>query len=140
LALDPRIVIADEAVSALDVSIKAQVVDLMLDLQEEFGLSYLFISHDMAVVERVSHRVAVMLLGRIVEIGPRAAIIENPQHPYTKRLLGAVPIPDPARRRIRASASQHAEELKSPIRPLGYSPPDQTFREVAPGHFVEMLH
>jgi peptide/nickel transport system ATP-binding protein len=140
LALDPRVVIADEAVSALDVSIKAQVVDLMLDLQEEFGLSYLFISHDMAVVERVSHRVAVMLLGRIVEIGPRSAIIENPQHPYTKRLLGAVPIPDPARRRIKASGSQQAEELKSPIRPLGYVAPAQQFREVAPGHFVELLH
>jgi peptide/nickel transport system ATP-binding protein len=140
LALDPHIVIADEAVSALDVSIKTQVVDLMLDLQEEFGLSYLFISHDMAVVERVSHRVAVMLLGRIVEIGPRSAIIENPQHPYTKRLLEAVPIPDPARRRIKALGSQQAEELKSPIRPLGYIPPPQHFREVAPGHFVELLH
>jgi peptide/nickel transport system ATP-binding protein len=81
--------VADEAVSALDVSIKAQVINLMMDLQAEMGLAYLFISHDIAVVERVSHRVAVMYLGEIVEIGPRAAIIENPQHPYTKRLMAA---------------------------------------------------
>jgi peptide/nickel transport system ATP-binding protein len=137
LALDPQVVIADEAVSALDVSIKAQVVDLMLDLQEELGLAYLFISHDMAIVERVSHRVAVMLLGRIVEIGPRSAVIENPQHPYTQKLLAAVPIPDPARRRIRSAERRPAEELKSPLRPVGYTPAPQRFREVTKGHFVE---
>ena len=91
--------------SALDVSIKAQVLNLMLDLQAELGLAYLFISHDMAVVERISHRVAVMYLGEIVEIGPRAAIIENPQHPYTRKLLAAVPVPDPARRGTRAHAA-----------------------------------
>ncbi|MEP6971296.1 MAG: ABC transporter ATP-binding protein, partial [Betaproteobacteria bacterium] len=89
LALEPRLLVADEAVSALDVSIQAQVINLMMDLQAEMGLAYLFISHDIAVVERVSHRVAVMYLGEIVEIGPRAAIIENPQHPYTKRLIAA---------------------------------------------------
>ena len=94
LALAPKLLVADEAVSALDVSIKAQVINLLMDLQAEMGLAYLFISHDIAVVERVSHRVAVMYLGEIVEIGPRAAIIENPQHPYTKRLMAAVPVPD----------------------------------------------
>ena len=98
LALGPKLIIADEAVSALDVSVKAQVVNLMLDLQASMGLAYLFISHDIAVVERMSHRVAVMYLGEIVEIGPRAAVFGNPQHPYTKRLMAAVPIPDPARR------------------------------------------
>ena len=87
--------IADEAVSALDVSIQAQVINLMMELQSELGLSYLFISHDLAVVERMSHRVAVMYLGQIVEIGPRSAIFENPQHSYTQRLLDAVPIADP---------------------------------------------
>ncbi len=98
LALEPKLLVADEAVSALDVSIKAQVINLMMDLQSEMGLAYLFISHDIAVVERISHRIAVMYLGEIVEIGPRAAIMENPQHPYTKRLLAAVPVPEAGRR------------------------------------------
>ncbi|WP_132961217.1 ABC transporter ATP-binding protein, partial [Rhizobium sp. BK251] len=101
LALDPKVIVADESVSALDVSIKAQVCNLLMDLQESLNLAFLFISHDMAVVERVSHRVAVMYLGEIVEIGPRAAVFENPQHPYTKKLMAAVPVPDPARRGIR---------------------------------------
>lgn len=86
---------ADESVSALDVSVKAQVINLMLDMQAKYGLAYLFISHDMAVVERISHRVAVLYMGEVVEIGPREAIFGNPQHPYTKRLLSAVPVPDP---------------------------------------------
>ncbi|MER9677439.1 ABC transporter ATP-binding protein [Mesorhizobium sp. M0208] len=134
LALEPRLIVADEAVSALDVSVKAQVVNLMLDLQARMGLAYLFISHDMAVVERVSHRVAVMYLGEIVEIGPREAIFQNPQHPYTKRLLAAVPIADPARRLQKRSVSNG--EIKCPVRPADYVPPVRQYREVSPGHAV----
>ena len=134
LALQPRIIVADEAVSALDVSIRAQIVNLLLDLQGQFGVSFLFISHDMAVVERVSHRVAVMYLGQIVEIGPRRAIFENPRHPYTRRLLAAVPVADPARRRRERALS--SEEIPSPIRPVGDEPEVAPLAEVAPGHFV----
>jgi len=135
LALNPRLIVADEAVSALDVSVKAQVVNLMLDLQAELGLAYLFISHDMAVVERVSHRVAVMYLGEIVEIGPRAAIFGDPQHPYTKKLLAAVPVPDPARRGERHALPD--DEIRSPIRAPDYLAPERLYREVAPGHVVQ---
>ena len=113
LALAPKLLVADEAVSALDVSIKAQVINLMMDLQADMGLAYLFISHDIAVVERVSHRIAVMYLGEIVEIGPRAAIMENPQHPYTKRLMAAVPVPEAGRRRLRRGLS--TTEIPSPV-------------------------
>ncbi|HEY0571550.1 MAG TPA: ABC transporter ATP-binding protein [Enterovirga sp.] len=136
LAVRPRLIVADEAVSALDVSVKAQVVNLMLDLQAHMKLAYLFISHDMAVVERVSHRVAVMYLGEIVEIGPRAAIFGNPQHPYTKRLLAAVPVPDPARRGTRHAVPD--DEIKSPIRAVDYAPPERLYREVSPGHAVQV--
>jgi glutathione transport system ATP-binding protein len=134
LALSPEMVVADEAVSALDVSVKAQVLNLMLDLQAELGLADLFISHDMAVVERVSHRVAVMYLGQIVEIGPRRAIFENPRHPYTRKLMAAVPVADPARRRRERALS--SEEIPSPIRAVGDEPPVAPLTEVAPGHFV----
>ena len=134
LALEPRLIVADESVSALDVSVKAQVINLMLDLQETLKLAYLFISHDMAVVERVSHRVAVMYLGEIVEIGPRAAIFGNPQHPYTKRLLAAVPVPDPARRHEKLAVSN--DEITSPIRVPDYTPPQRQYRELSPGHAV----
>ncbi|MGY5777735.1 ABC transporter ATP-binding protein [Rhizobium sp. LEGMi135b] len=136
LALDPKVIVADESVSALDVSIKAQVCNLLMDLQQSLNLSYLFISHDMAVVERVSHRVAVMYLGEIVEIGPRASVFENPQHPYTKKLMAAVPVPDPSRRGIRRNLA--VDELKSPVRPVGYQPPVRHYREVSQGHLVRM--
>ncbi|GAB1584336.1 dipeptide ABC transporter ATP-binding protein [Phyllobacterium phragmitis] len=135
LALEPKLIVADEAVSALDVSVKAQVSNLLLDLQEKHGLAYLFISHDMAVVERMSHRVAVMYLGEIVEIGPRAAIFDNPQHSYTKRLISAVPIPDPSRRGVQRPSL--SEEIRSPLRPFDYMPPRRTYREISPGHFVQ---
>ncbi len=134
LALDPKLIVCDEAVSALDVTIKAQVINLLMDLQSEFNLSFLFISHDMAVVERISHRVAVMYLGRIVEIGPRKAIFENPTHNYTKKLLSAVPVADPNLRRTERTLA--TDEIPSAVRPLDYAPPSVTYEEVAAGHFV----
>ena len=134
LGVEPRLIVADESVSALDVSVKAQIVNLMLDLQARMGLAYLFISHDMAVVERVSHRVAVMYLGEIVEIGSREAVFENPQHPYTRRLLAAVPIADPARRLQKRPVSN--DEIKSPVRAPDYVSPIRRYREVSPGHVV----
>ncbi|MDR2111953.1 MAG: dipeptide ABC transporter ATP-binding protein [Candidatus Accumulibacter sp.] len=134
LATGPKVVIADESVSALDVSIRAQIINLLLDLQKEFGLAFLFISHDMAVVERVSHRVAVMYLGQIVEIGPRRAIFENPRHPYTKKLMDAVPVADPARRKRHRPLL--SEEIPSPVRALGDEPLLVPLQEVGPGHFV----
>ena len=134
LALKPTILVADESVSALDVSIKAQVINLMLDLQAEMGLSYLFISHDIAVVERISHRVAVMYLGQIVEIGPRSAVIENPKHPYTQQLMNAVPVPDPSQRRVRTGLM--TEEINSPVRPLDFTTKVLPMIEIGANHFV----
>ncbi len=134
IALNPKLVVADEAVSALDVTIKSKIINLLLDLQREMGLAYLFISHDMAVVERISHRVAVMYLGKIVEIGSRQQVFEHPAHAYTRKLLDAVPVPDPrARRPLR---HLETEELPSPLRPLGYEPDPVRYQEVEPGHLV----
>ena len=134
LALSPKLIIADEAVSALDVSVQAQVLNLMMELQSELGLSFLFISHDVAVVERVSHRVGVMDLGRIVEIGSRSAVFENPQHEYTKALLKAVPIADPRKRK--KEKDLNFKPIPSPIHMQGYSPEPSRYNEVSPDHFV----
>jgi oligopeptide/dipeptide ABC transporter ATP-binding protein len=147
LSLNPKIIICDEAVSALDVSIRAQVINLLRDLQEEFNLSYLFISHDLAVVEYISRRVAVMYLGRIVELADKRELFANPLHPYTESLLAAVPIPDPQIKRLRTIVQG---DVASPInRPSGChfhtrcplvfdqcrveSPP---LKQVAAGHLV----
>jgi len=134
LGLEPRVIVADESVSALDVSIKAQVINLMLDLQAELGLAYLFISHDIAIVERVSHRIAVMLLGEVVEIGPRAAVLDMPHHPYTRKLIRAVPRPDPGLRRGRVGLD--TEEIRSPVHPPGHEAAQRPMVEVGPDHFV----
>lgn len=134
LALNPKLIIADESVSALDVSVQAQVLNLMMELQCDLGVSFLFISHDMAVVERVSHDVAVMYLGRIVEIGPRQAIFENPQHPYTKALIRAVPIADPRQRKLEKDLN--FRPIPSPIHENGYKPERSIYEEVGPGHRV----
>ncbi|MBO9644451.1 MAG: dipeptide ABC transporter ATP-binding protein [Pseudacidovorax sp.] len=134
LALEPKVIVADESVSALDVSIQAQIVNLMMQLQREMGVAILFISHDMAVVERISHRVAVMFLGQIVEIGPRRAVFENPQHAYTRRLMAAVPVADPQRRHLKRALIEG--EIPSPIRAIGDEPMVQPLVEVGPGHFV----
>jgi peptide/nickel transport system ATP-binding protein/glutathione transport system ATP-binding protein len=134
LALNPKLIIADEAVSALDVSVQAQVLNLMMELQTELNLSFLFISHDMAVVERVSHNVAVMYLGRIVEMGPRSAVFENPQHAYTQALMKAVPIADPRKRK--EEKDLNFKPIPSPIHPLSYDAEPSVYREVAPGHKV----
>jgi peptide/nickel transport system ATP-binding protein len=134
LSLSPKAIVADESVSSLDVSVQARVLDLLQELQAELGVSYLFITHDMAVVEKISHRVAVMYLGQIVELGTRAQIFEDPRHAYTRRLLAAVPIPDPSRRR--APSSVPDGEVPNSIHPIGYLLKRVTLRDIGGGHMV----
>jgi len=134
LALQPKLVIADESVSALDVSVQARVLELLRELQSELGVAYLFISHDMAVVENVSDRVAVMYLGQFVEMGTRDQVFSNPAHPYTRRLIEAVPIPDPARRR--AHFARMDGEIPSPTRAVGDEPQRVPLRDIGGGHLV----
>jgi peptide/nickel transport system ATP-binding protein len=136
LAMSPKLIIADEAVSALDVAIKAQVIDLMIDLQKEFGLSYLFISHDMAAIERICDRVAVMYSGEIVEIGRREDVIGRPAHAYTQRLLAAIPITHPNQRVDRPPQRLDPTPPRSPIRPVGYRPPPPAWDMMADGHYI----
>ncbi len=133
LASDPKLIIADEALSALDVSIQAQIINLFMDLQAERGLAYLFISHDMAVVEKMSHRVAVLYLGQIMEMGSRRQVFETPTHDYTRRLLSAVPVADPT---VVRDTAMIEGEIPNPVRRVGDEPALLAHEEINPGHFV----
>jgi oligopeptide transport system ATP-binding protein len=129
LALDPSFIVCDEPISALDVSIQAQVVNLLKDLQEEMNLTYLFIAHDLSMIRYLCNRVAVMYLGKIVEMGPTDAVYDNPQHPYTRLLLSAVPIPDP-------SIEKNRERMARPPELTEYIQRETALKEIEPGHFV----
>src|SRR3546814_851654 len=136
LGTNPKLVIADEAVASLDVTIQAQIINLLMDLQAETGISVLFISHDMAVVERIAHRVAVMYLGEIVEIGSRRKVFGNPQHSYTRKLLSSVPVADP---RLRPeNRLLMADEIPSAVRVPDYIPVHLPMGQVSDGHFVRV--
>jgi peptide/nickel transport system ATP-binding protein len=134
LMLNPDVVVLDEAVSALDVSVQARVLDLLIDLQHEFGLAYLFISHDMAVVERIAHRIAVMFAGQVVEIGNARSVLAEPQHSYTKRLISAVPAIERRRQHFTVDMTQ----VPSLVRPPGYEPPAARWRDAGEDHRVRL--
>jgi ABC-type oligopeptide transport system ATPase subunit len=134
LSTRPKLVIADEAVASLDVTIQAQVINLLMDLQAETGISILFISHDMAVVERMAHRVAVMYLGQIVEIGSRREVFGNPRHSYTRKLLSSVPVADPRERPEKRLLM--ADEIPSAVRPPDFEPVVLPMQQVSDRHFV----
>ena len=134
LALNPKLILADESVSALDVSVQASVLDLLAELKAEMDMSYLFISHDMAIVENIADRVAVMFLGQIVETGSSAQVFGNPQHSYTRRLIDAVPHPDPSR--VLHVRAVHASDPPSPVRRVGDPPKRLALRSVGSGHLV----